>query len=84
MCIILALPYTLYILCDRWWISPQKNIKIPGVDKIRRAGRITSKDAVTARKGAVHLAKNTCDIHFKGGTILSDKAASKECCLKCG
>lgn len=27
-----------------------------------------SKDAVIARKGAVHLAKKTCNMHFKGGT----------------
>lgn len=33
-----------------------------------RAGRITSKDAATARKGAVHLAKEIYDMHFKGGT----------------
>lgn len=62
------------------------------VNKMGRAGRITSEDAATARKGAVHLAKEICDMHFKGGTedahpsrgytILSDKAESRECDLK--
>lgn len=57
------------------------------VNKMRRAGRITPKDAATAGKGAVHLAKEICDTHFKGGTedvhpsrgstIFSDKAASR-------
>lgn len=64
------------------------------VNKKGRTGRITSKDAATARKGAVHLAKEICDMHFKGGTedvhpsrgstIFSDKAANRECGLKCG
>lgn len=61
------------------------------VNKMGRAGRIISKDAATARKGAVHLAKEICvvkggteDVHpSRGPTILSDKAASRECGLKC-
>lgn len=64
------------------------------VNKMGRAGRITSKNADTARKGAENFAKEICDMHFKAGTedvhpsrgsiILSDKAASREHGLKCG
>lgn len=43
---VLAFPLTSYILCNRYWQRPKKNIKIPAVDllflkvnKTRKAGK---------------------------------------------